>query len=165
MRSERSSRSHTSQKEHWCLHWMTWEASGGLSADKWHDLTFFLTGSLCLTSWEQTEVEKSQKHREQSGTIPKKSRRGMMVTWTERESWGCENQSVLVHFTVTDSWICQISDVGYKRKTSYVRVKERKRLESEQLQRMVLSKQGERSLPWELDLEGTLKTPDSDTLS
>ena len=70
-----------------------------------------------------------------------------MVTWTERGSWGCENQSVLVHFTVTDSWICQISDVGYKRKTSYVRVKERKRLESEQLQRMVLSKQGERSLP------------------
>lgn len=45
-------------------------------------------------------------HTEQSGAIPKKSRRGMMVTWTERESWGCENQS--------ESWyILQSLTVGF----------------------------------------------------
>lgn len=85
---------------------MRWEASRELSTDKSHGLTSFLTGSLCLTSSEQTEVEKSQMHREQSGTIPKKSRRGMMVTCTERESWGCENQS--------ESWyILQSLTVGF----------------------------------------------------
>lgn len=45
-------------------------------------------------------------HTKQSGAIPKKSRRGMMVTWTERESWGCENQS--------ESWyILQSLTVGF----------------------------------------------------
>lgn len=45
-----------------------------------------------------------------------------------------------VDFASAANRICQISDMGYKRKMSYVRVKERRGLGSEQLEKIELSK-------------------------
>lgn len=106
---------------------------GELSTNKWHGLTSFLTGSLCLTSWEQTEVEKSQMHTEQSGAIPKNpggvwwwlGQKGSPGDVSQSESWYIL-QSLTVGFAKYQMW-------DIRERQAMKESKERKCLESEQL--------------------------------
>lgn len=89
---------------------------------------------------------------ESSEELFQKSRKGMMVTWTEGQPWRGDKLS-------DSQWVLQVQptesakdQTKYKRERKYVSIKEGRSLGSEQLERLGLSKPGK--LPWEADLEG-----------